>query len=152
MQPIAVVDPLSCVLALDLRQSGNVARFVRQHPHPYGSTTGEAPLVIQVRRVRMAPRTGSPVVPSGTRLYGIDSGIKSMQYATVATPSDLLITYRCVCAVPYFRTARMQAVLAGEARSPMLYYLGLYAAMDVPAGQELTCDFSSVQSISASWA
>lgn len=31
----------------------------------------------------------------------------------------------------------------------MLYYLGLYAAMDLPAGQELTCDFSGVQTISA---
>lgn len=48
VQPIAAVDPLGCVLALDLRQSGNVARFVRQHHHTYGGTAADPPLVIQV--------------------------------------------------------------------------------------------------------
>ncbi|EFJ47137.1 hypothetical protein VOLCADRAFT_120993 [Volvox carteri f. nagariensis] len=37
-----------------------------------------------------------------------------------------------------------EPVLAGGCRSPLLYYVGLFAARRVEAGEELTCDFSAM--------
>ncbi|GLC34256.1 hypothetical protein PLESTF_000823800 [Pleodorina starrii] len=77
------VKRLTCMLALDTRHVGNVARFVRQWAAP----------------------------------------------AAVAAP-------------PLGPALVAQPVLAGGCRSPLLYYVGLFAARRVEAGEELSCDFS----------
>ncbi|GLC60374.1 hypothetical protein PLESTB_001605500 [Pleodorina starrii] len=78
------VKRLTCMLALDTRHVGNVARFVRQWA---------------------APAAAAAAPPLGPALVA-------------------------------------QPVLAGGCRSPLLYYVGLFAARRVEAGEELSCDFS----------